>query len=504
MTTARVVVAVEAAALAVTLAVLLTGDRAAYFDRFGARADVAVVVAAIAVFGVVHAIAFAKLVPSIERRLAPPAYDEHRVLLDLGYEARLARDVDQLYGLVVSRIGEILLADAVSILVRDDETGAYRCRVSTRPAGDPAASLALPGEAFVVRRLRGLATPLPVGPADLETWERAFAEAAPGALAARAAECDALRRAGTRLLVQIRTRDQMIGVLVLAGRATRHDYTDADREMLSLAAGQLALIIENEKMLERAVGEERLRRELALAAEVQRRLLPDGAPEAPGLDLAGACEPARGVGGDYYDFLELGGGCTGIAIADVSGKGVSAALVMSSVHAYLRSQTIAEDARPASGLGDVVARVNLLLCRSTAASTYVTFFYAQYDAATRRLDYVNAGHNQPLVVRPGSGEVRARLAAGGPVLGVFESPAFEQGTIDLEPGDVVVAYTDGVTEALDRDGEEFGEERLIETIEAVAGRPAGEIRDAVIERVGAWAAGAAQHDDLTLVIARAE
>jgi sigma-B regulation protein RsbU (phosphoserine phosphatase) len=498
MSLARVTLLIEACGLALTLGVLLTGDRVAALDRGGPRADVLAVIATIAVFGVIHALAFRSLVPRLLRRTAPPAYDEHRVLIDLGHEARMARDVEQLYGLVVRRIGEALHTDSVTILPFDEATGDYVPRISTCRPGDPAAELRLPAGAFVVRRLRGLATPLPVSTGDLETWERAFAEAAPEVRDARLAECAELRRAGTRLLVQIRARDQLVGVLALGERTTHHGYSDADREMLFLAAAQLALIIENEKMLDRAVAEERLRRELALAAEVQRRLLPDRAPTVPGLELAGVCLPARGVGGDYYDFVELGGARTGVAIADVSGKGISAALVMSSVQAYLRGQTLVEGA--SGGLGDLVARVNRLLHRSTGVSTYVTFFYAEYDAATGHLAYVNAGHNPPIILR--GGRESERLMCGGPVVGVFESIGFDEGSVELGGDAILVAFTDGVTEALDRAGEEFGEERLVAAVEAAADLGAEAIRDAVLERVAAWSAGTPQHDDLTLVIAK--
>lgn len=499
MTVARVTLVVEVAALALTLGVFLSGDRAAALDRAGPRMDVVAVAAILAVFAVIHVLAFRQLVPRLQRRSSPPAYDEHRVLIDLGHEARMARDVEQLYTLAVRRIAEALHTDSVTLLALADSTGDYEARVSTCRAEDPAAELRLTSGAFVVRRLRGLATPLPVMAADLETWERAFAEAAPEIREVRLGECAALRRAGTKLLVQIRARDQLVGVLALGGRTTHHDYTDADREMLFIAAAQLALIIESEKMVERAVAEERLRRELALAAEVQQRLLPDRAPDVPGLALAGVCLPARGVGGDYYDFVELGGGRVGIAIADVSGKGISAALVMSSVQAYLRGQTLVDGA--GGELGAIVARINHLLYRSTGASTYVTFFYAEYDASTRRLAYVNAGHNPPLVLRAAGGEPEW-LTSGGPVAGVFETIGFDQGSVELDEDSVLVAFTDGVTEALDRAGEEFGEQRLVEAVEATSHLGADAIRDAVLDRIADWSVGTPQHDDLTVVVAK--
>jgi serine phosphatase RsbU (regulator of sigma subunit) len=163
----------------------------------------------------------------------------------------------------------------------------------------------------------------------------------------------------------------------------------------------LSFVIENARLVERIVAEETLRRELALAAEVQQRLFPSDPPVSGSVEMAGYCQPARGVGGDYYDFLQLGDQQIGIALADVAGKGIAAALVMSNVQASLRSQTIAQHGseRPEVSLTELVSTMNRLLCRSTDPSTYVTFFYSQFDERTRQLVFVNAGHNPPLLLR---------------------------------------------------------------------------------------------------------
>src|SRR5207302_10957913 len=147
----------------------------------------------------------------------------------------------------------------------------------------------------------------------------------------------------------------------------------------------------------RIVEQERLRRELALAAEVQMRLFPDNNPETGTLQLFGVCLPARGVGGDYYDFLHLGDGRIGIALADVAGKGIAAALIMSVVQASLRSLAESDGA----SLAELAGRLNRLLHRSTGSNSYATFFYAQFDEDSRRLRYVNAGHNPPYLLRNG-------------------------------------------------------------------------------------------------------
>lgn len=268
-------------------------------------------------------------------------------------------------------------------------------------------------------------------------------------------------------------------------------------------AGQLALLIENSKLLERMVSEDRLRRELALAAQVQQRLFPERAPASLHLNLAGFCQPARGVGGDYYDFLTLGSEQTAIAIADVAGKGISAALVMSSVQASLRSQAMTlEGASVRRSLSELVGTLNRLVLASTGGATYVTFFYAQFNERTREFTYVNAGHNPPLLLRVnGSGEAECRmLTTGGLFIGFFDGTPYEEETLELQSGDLMVAYTDGVTEALNAAGEEFGEARLQGLLESFAHLPATEVRNRLIESLRAWSSGAPLHDDFTFVI----
>jgi len=294
--------------------------------------------------------------------------------------------------------------------------------------------------------------------------------------------------------------------------------------------------VENSRLVRRMAEEERLRREVEIASTVQRRLFPERPPELRGLDLAGLCQPAQGVGGDYYDFLTLGPGRLGIAVADVAGKGLSAALLMSIVQASLRSQAGSGD----GSLTDLVASMNRLLYRSTERNAFATFFYALFDEQTRRLRYVNAGHNPPMLIRGRAGATagfrpaaaNARLGgyagaatrrfgaeaavafapeeppgpvllrAGGLVIGAVDSSRYEEETLQLDPGDVLVAYTDGVTEAFNVAWEEFGEERLQDAVTEALHLPAQELAEAVLGRVHQWRGDAPQHDDITLVVAK--
>ncbi|MCP9495913.1 MAG: SpoIIE family protein phosphatase, partial [Pyrinomonadaceae bacterium MAG19_C2-C3] len=498
------------------------------------------------------------------------AYDERRILFDLGQAARGVTNTNQIYDFVVREIAAALRATNVSVFVRDDTTGDYVCRVSSEKleahhgAATPAADrLTLKTNALIVKRLHGLTAPLGLSPADLETWRRGVASFSVKSRTERERECATLNAVDARLVLGITIHDRLVGILSLGVRQNSRSYSAEDKRMLMSVAGQLAFIIENAKLTERMVAEEGLRRELALAREVQQRLLPEAAPHAETFELAAFCQPARAVGGDYYDFLTLDDNKLGIAIADVAGKGISAALLMSSVQASLRSQAMnhrACDDDDGRSLSDLVSRMNHLMHRSTGAASYVTFFYAQFDERMRMLTYVNAGHNPPMLVRAktsharrAGGGLHARsnrkahpsvaanrmsaaretvygegvavleaeitgsdltndinfhehsfevreLTTGGAVLGFFDDCHYEQETLQMESGDLLVLFTDGLTESLDREGNEFGEGRLRDTLTACAHLSADEARDAVVHQVREWSAGAAQHDDLTFVV----
>lgn len=243
---------------------------------------------------------------------------------------------------------------------------------------------------------------------------------------------------------------------------------------------------------------ERLNRELEIAREVQEHLFPQRLPSAPGIDYCGQCWPAREVGGDYYDFLELPDARLGIAIGDVSGKGVGAALMMACLEASLRAlASVVRD--PA----DLIGRVNDLVCQASAADRYATLFYAEYDPVTRCLTYVNAGHNAPLVLRKCGGVWEVlRLETGGPVIGLLPQ-RYQRGALFHQPGDLVVLYTDGLSESMNVRHEEWGEERLIELAKTCHDLPALHAMGRILAAAKAFAEGAPQHDDMTLVVLRA-
>jgi len=249
---------------------------------------------------------------------------------------------------------------------------------------------------------------------------------------------------------------------------------------------------------------ERLRierdREMEGAREVQQRLFPQDCPHIPGFDYSGRSRAASGVGGDYYDFIRLSDTQLGIAIGDVSGKGMPAALLMATLRAYLRGQTMGR----VDDLGAVMALLNKLVYESSAANRFASCFYGQYDSATRVLEYVNAGHNPPFIVRTRNGQREiVRLDATGSVVGMMPGCAYFQRSITLEPGDVLIAFTDGISEAMNGRDEEFGEERLSAAIERYHTLEPREIVERLMNEADAFAGGAAQHDDMTIVVAHA-
>jgi sigma-B regulation protein RsbU (phosphoserine phosphatase) len=551
---------VEVLLLAAAIVFVFTGSRAAYLNRFGPRADMMALALLLLTFAALHLIVQRSIAPVIVRRYSPKAYDERRILLDLGDAARRSSNVNQLYKLIIKMIGGALGIESVSIFVRDEATGDFVCRIRSQEEGAtvdgkrpmfnsllPTSEerLILPGDAFVVKRLRHLAIPLKIEQHDMETWMRALSGEPKSVQDARRRECATLEAMESSLLLQIRMKDQLVGILSIGRRHARHEFSVRDKEMLMSVAGQLALVIENSKLAERMVEEERTQRELAMASEVQQHLFPLRPPASPSLEMAYFCQPARTVGGDYYDFLVFDDEQIGIAVADVAGKGISAALLMSTVQATLRSQAMMGQVSVASkgSLAQLVSSVNRLLCRSTGASSYATFFYAQYEESTKRLAYVNAGHNPPLLIRPANRDELiplllpspfdvetstlkkrrpglpilvesveeqvlapeaqfncTQLKTGGMVIGLFEDCSYDEDTVQLQSGDLLITYTDGLTEALNRHGEEFGEERLCRLLISLKNLSAVEIRTKLVEHIQQWCMDTAQHDDLTFVL----
>jgi sigma-B regulation protein RsbU (phosphoserine phosphatase) len=306
------------------------------------------------------------------------------------------------------------------------------------------------------------------------------------------------RRSGFRtrsiLCVPIRNRSgRIVGVLQLLNKKDG-EFGAVDLEFLSLVSDHVAIGMENATNHLSLIEKDRMQRELALGREIQKRLLPEPPRGIPGVDIAARSVSCFEVGGDTYDFLELPSGHLGLAIADVSGKGVPAALVMSSLQAALRV-AVPLDESPVR----LAARLDGLVRDLAGGRKYVTLFFGVYDPQTGHLAYVNAGHNPPLHLGPGG--TKPLVSTGVPI-GLLPAPSWKEAEAVLAPGDTLVLYTDGLTEATSPDDEEFGDARFRELAATLASRPTEEVVSGLLAGVTAFEAGSPPSDDKTLVVLR--
>ncbi|MBV8551458.1 MAG: SpoIIE family protein phosphatase [Acidobacteriaceae bacterium] len=298
------------------------------------------------------------------------------------------------------------------------------------------------------------------------------------------------------LAVPLQTGEQVIGLIYLDSPKLIRDFTVEDLNLVTVMANVAAIRIEHARLVEAEHAKKLLDRELERAAEIQRRLLPGKAPDVKGFDLAGYNAPCRTVGGDYYDFLRYPDERIGLFIADVSGKGMPAALLMCSLQA--RIQVLFQEP---GRLREQVTRLNRITAANCPVNCFITLFTAILDPATGRIEYCNAGHNPPLLIHKND-EVE-RLAASGLVVGVLGDATYEEGTCALERGDVLLLFSDGLTEACDPDsGQEFGEERLITLLKKERDQPSAKLIDSIRADVSLFAGAAAAADDITIVVAR--
>jgi phosphoserine phosphatase RsbU/P len=284
----------------------------------------------------------------------------------------------------------------------------------------------------------------------------------------------------------------IIGVLQLLNKKSG-PFTRNDEGFIAALSVHAAIAIENARLHEEEKTLNRMREEIRLAARIQLDLLPKSAPVIPGYQLAGRSIPARSVGGDYFDFIPIDEHRTAIAIGDVSGKGLPASLLMANVQATLRGLTMSGDPP-----GMCLRRSNRLLFESTASDKFVTLFYMILDHASHQVAYCNAGQDSPFLLA--RGETPVRLDAGGPPVAVLDDFAFDQGTALIPEGTVIVLYTDGITEAMNAAGEQYGEERVSWLLNSARELPPDRIIDRILEDVSRHCAGSPQADDQTIVV----
>jgi len=301
----------------------------------------------------------------------------------------------------------------------------------------------------------------------------------------------------SELVVPLLMQDRLIGVLDLESAET-HAFTPEHERMLSTLASYIAIALENARLYEEArESERRLQEDLATAREIQRQLLPTGARDVPGLDLAAGYCSARELGGDFYDFLPYGKGRLGLALGDVSGKGTAAALFGSLAIGTIREHVTEHPCPPA----EMLAMLNRRLHGARLDARFIAMAFAVYDAGSRRLTLANAGGPYPLLVR--DGEVQEIRAAGVP-LGLFPDTEYDEMALDLQPGDAVLFASDGILESENHKEQEFGAQRLKALLQTVSPQhSASEIFDLILNATDEYSGGGfAPHDDRTLLVLR--
>jgi sigma-B regulation protein RsbU (phosphoserine phosphatase) len=419
----------------------------------------------------------------VDRRFFREAYNAEQILSELSEHVRSILNTRELLETVARKISESMHVPHVAVMLQDG--GMFRPALAT--GYTVPMDYAISASAPAIARLRQSRAPIDVTSdvtGDVTGDATGHAELAP---------------LGAQLLLPLASGKELLGFIGLGPKKSEEPYSPSDTNLLRTVAAQTGLALEISRLSEAFAGEvakrETLARELEIAREVQQRLFPQTLPSIPALEYAGHCRPASGVGGDYYDFLALSNGRLGLAIGDISGKGIPAALLMASLQASVRGESRAAE----NDIAGLMTNVNGLVFDASPSSRYATFFYAQFDPATLRMVYTNGGHNPPMLLR--GGEV-IRFEVGGPPVGLFRAAQYEQAEVQLAPGDLLLLYTDGMSEAENPAEEEWGEDALIAAARSCFALPSMQMITRMLALADAFAAGAPQHDDMTLVVVR--
>ncbi|MCI0576572.1 MAG: SpoIIE family protein phosphatase [Chloroflexi bacterium] len=411
---------------------------------------------------------------------------EQAALLDFSNQLLGRHDLDDLMNYLVQEIKELLQVDACALLLRDENPEYLVFRAATGWQSEPVAERRrVPaddrsGSGRVMRSQQPLIIP------STQEWETVPLSTA-----------DWVQSEGfeSAAIVPLLVEGRSIGTLVIDTRQPR-TFTEDEIRFLQLMANQAALAIEKARLHQEEIKRMRLEEELSVGRQIQLSLLPKSSPVAPGWEFCDIYQAARQVGGDFYDFFELPDGRMGLVIADVADKGVPAALFMGVSRSLIRGAALA-----GRGPAAALERANFLIQKESQADLFLSAFYGILNLESGQLVYANAGHNPPLLYRPATGEFQ-KLSAEGIVLSVLEQITLEEKVVDLQPGDVAVFYTDGVTEAMAAGYEEFGEERLRVAIEANASGNAKHILWSIVNAVNAFTHTIEQSDDFTLFVVK--
>jgi len=395
---------------------------------------------------------------------------------------RLTRDIisifetHQLYERIATTLRAASLTDRTTLILKDDHNGRFSM---ITPLSDQTGEISFGEEDRTIKLMTSVQGPTTRGEIEvfLEPEDR-----------------DKLDRLGAYLLVPISHGGSLLGLLCLGRKLGARRYNMEDVTMLSVLSGQMAIALINTRLYQEALEKRRFEEDLGRARRIQETLLPKSCPSGEHFLISALNRPSRLVGGDYHDFVTTREGLLGIAIGDVSGKSLPAALLMAVLQASFNAQVQNDLA-----VWETVARVNAHMARFTAPDQFATFFYGELGLRTGSFTYCNAGHNPPLIIRAG-GKIE-ELSEGGLILGVMGDAAYQEGTVSLAPGDMLFLYTDGITEAKNSLDEEFGVERLTRLLLDTRRLPPDDLLDIIFEEANRFSAGGLlQQDDTTLLV----
>jgi len=310
-----------------------------------------------------------------------------------------------------------------------------------------------------------------------------------------AADLEPLRSHQLKLLIPMQIQEETRGLLAVGEKIAPQPFQSDEHEFLSTLCNLAMISIENARLFEEALAKQRIEEELNIARDIQQRLLPQECPGHSGLEIHGLNIPTSQVGGDYFDCIDIDNDHVAITIADVSGKGVPASLLMSSLHAGLHNLVT-----PGGDIPAMIGRLNNFIQANTSFDKFITFFYGEFDLAGHTFSYVNAGHNLPYLFHA-DGTIK-RLETGGLLLGMLPNMPYQSEKVALQKDDLLFLFTDGVTEAKNAHEEDFEEERLEAVIKPALGLPLRELVERVVEAVRRHCTGMPQSDDLTMMAAR--
>ena len=436
---------------------------------------------AVLVLAVTFAPARARVQRFVDRLFYRGEYAYRQEVFEFNRQLARKLHAGEIFESFVERVDGLLKSSWIAIYARGEGRELYLHRREGECPTDMPETISL--QSFLGRYFSRYVTPLQVEFLD-PTWER------------RSLDVESERvlgLPGLAVCVPVVAHDQFLSIILVGEKRSGLVYSRADAELLATFSEQLALVLQNAELLQSSIEQERLQNEVMLARDIQLSLVPPAPPDNPAIDIFGKMVSSFEVGGDTFDYFAIDDDHIALAIGDVSGKGIPAAMLMSSIQAIFRNLAVRDGLAPA----DLNNELNAYLTGSPNQEQFATFFYGVIDLRNNRFKFSNAGHCPALLIKEGYVD---RLGQGGMILGVRDAEGYREGAVMLDPGDLLVLYTDGVTEQKSAGGEEYGEERLIEFLAANRNLPIRDLHSALFNDVLAFGEGE-QQDDITVVFA---